>query len=51
MFSYKSASLEYERYLSEPPMSEEEWLEEYQKNEEYMDLIIDNAIEEMKMNI
>lgn len=49
MYGYAQASAEYERYLSEPPMSEEEWEEEYNARQDYLETMADYAYEEMRL--
>lgn len=45
---YARAAQEYERYLSEPPMSEDELLEEYNKKEDYLETEGDRLFEEYR---
>jgi len=49
MIGYERACIEYERYLSEPPMSEEETIEEYNAKEDYLETMADYAYEEMRL--
>ena len=49
MYGYAQASAEYERYLSELPMSKEEWEEEYNARQDYLETMADYAYEEMRL--
>lgn len=50
MHGYAQALADYERYLSEPPMSKEELEEEYNAKQDYLETMADYAYEEMRLN-
>ena len=50
MYGYAQASAEYERYLSEPLMSEEELEEKRQAYQDHLDHEANNRIDEMRLS-